>query len=731
MDWLKLLLFAIMERIFPMTNKVEILAPAGNMECLIAALHAGADAIYCAGANFGARAYAANFDNEQMARAVTLVHQYGAKLYVTMNTLLFEDEIESAMDQVAYYYKIGIDALLIQDLGFFDLIHQCYPDFELHCSTQMNIHDVNGVRFAKQIGAKRVVLARECSRSMVQACCKEGIEIEVFAYGALCSSYSGQCYISAYSQQRSGNRGACGQNCRLPYQLKVDGKLYDDHDQKHMMSLNDLNLLNKVKDLMDDGVSSLKIEGRMKSSAYVYYVTSLFVKARNMALKGQSYKISTEEEKTLKLLFNRGFTLGYYYSQHDRTLRSMHRPNHMGIPVGKVLGYKNGTITIKCMDTINQGDGLRALNDTKDQGIYVHTMKLNHHYVTSANKGDIVDLVTNAKVNVNDIIVKTSDQILLDSINQSIDQSSQQLTLSIDIDILNKKTLTIYGKDNLNRALSKTYTVDLQQSDKANILHDSLVKSFTKIKETPFKLNELTVSDDYYFLSMSSINALRRDFMESFLLSLHKNRNNVQPLPYQSFTYDIDCPKPLVWLEKEDINKRFSAYRCVSSNVNYGEKIQPLIHLDNEITEGEVIQYIGDIDGKFHIALSSIPLTNSYTLQFLLQHNTVGTVNYECNEQQVNQLMEAYTQRNNQKPLVYQCKEGTFRLMSMNDCLVKSILQAKVHCQMCHQHTITLTDRNQNTYRVEGDENCILHCYSTTYEKYSIHPDAIALMQWL
>ena len=714
-----------------MTRKMEILAPAGNMECLVAALHAGADAIYCAGTSFGARAYAANFDNDQIKEAVKLVHQYGARLYVTMNTLLFEDEIQQAMEQVKYYYHIGVDALLIQDLGFFDLVHQTYPDFELHCSTQMNIHDVNGVNFAKKMGAKRVVLARECDRAMVQACCQQGIEIEVFAYGALCSSYSGQCYISAYSQHRSGNKGACGQNCRLPYQLKMDGKSVDDHEQKHMMSLNDLNLLTKVNDMYADGVDSLKIEGRMKSSAYVYYVTSLFVKARNLAYENKVFKLSKKEENTLKVLFNRGFTLGYYYSQHDRNLRSMNRPNHMGIPVGKVVSVKNGNITIKCLDDIHQGDGLRALNDVKDQGIYVHTMKKEYKYVDSAIKGEVITLVSNASVSVNDLIVKTSDQRVLDTINEYIEQTNQRLALSIDIDILNKKTLAIYGKDSLNRALSKTYKVELQESEKRDILVNSFEKSFTKIKETPFYLDSISISEDYYFLAMSVINDIRRDFMECFLNSLHKEKEVPQANEYATLTHQLATPQSFVWAEKKGAKGKYQDLDIYSSNQAYGTPIQPLVHLRNETTQGLIIQYIGDIDGSLHYALPSIPVTNSYTLQFLLRLNVIPCINYECDSHQVDALMENYRLRNGQKAVVFQLKEGTMRLMSMNDCLVKAVLNAKVHCQTCHQHTMTLTDRNKNVYRVEGDNNCVLHCYSTDVRNYSIHDDAIAFYQWL
>ena len=198
-------------------NRVEILAPAGDLETLKLAINAGADAIYLGLNNFGARAFAKNFSYEEYEEAITYAHLRNVKIYVTMNTLLNEDEISNAIKQVDYLYEHQVDALIIQDLGLLNIVSQKYPDLELHASTQMHIHNRSGIKFLKDKGIKRVVLARETPLAVIEECQKENIDIEIFAYGALCVSYSGQCLMSSCLKNRSGNKGMCAQNCRMIY----------------------------------------------------------------------------------------------------------------------------------------------------------------------------------------------------------------------------------------------------------------------------------------------------------------------------------------------------------------------------------------------------------------------------------------------------------------------------------------------------------------------------------
>ncbi len=276
----------------------ELLSPAGDMEALAAAILGGADAIYVGGKRFGARAYAKNFDTEELKLAVRLCHVHGVRLYVTLNTLVFDKEIDDALEYAKLLYEIGVDALIVADIGVAALIRERVPNLELHASTQMGVHNTEGVNFAKKLGITRVVLARECSyRDIKNITAESDAECEVFLHGALCVCHSGQCLFSSIVGGRSGNRGECAQPCRLPY-----------NKGKYILSLKDLSLANHVKELIDSGVSSLKIEGRMKSPEYVYEVTRIYRK-----LLDENRNSDIEENKRLASVFSRGgFTDGYF-----------------------------------------------------------------------------------------------------------------------------------------------------------------------------------------------------------------------------------------------------------------------------------------------------------------------------------------------------------------------------------------------------------------------------------
>ncbi len=253
----------------------EILAPVGSMEALNAALAAGCDAVYFGLPSFGARAFANNFDLETTKEVIERCHLCGVKAYITMNTILYEDEIEDAYQMAKKVHSFGVDALIIQDLGFIHLLHHRLPNLVLHASTQLSVTNPYQIEQLKKLGVKRVVLARECSKEEIQACVDTGIEVEVFVHGALCICYSGQCYFSSVHYGRSGNRGMCAQPCRMKYTLYEDGNKVDTHGE-YVLSPKDLSLIDEVNTLADMGVCSLKIEGRMKSAYYLATVVSSY-----------------------------------------------------------------------------------------------------------------------------------------------------------------------------------------------------------------------------------------------------------------------------------------------------------------------------------------------------------------------------------------------------------------------------------------------------------------------
>ena len=285
----------------------ELLAPAGSMEALYAAVEAGADAVYLGGKLYGARAFAKNFDEEGIRAAVRYCHLHGVRVYVTVNTLLFDKELSDALRYLHFLYEAGVDAIISADLGLISLLRRQLPDLEIHASTQMSLHNAEGVRFAESLGITRAVVARECSLADIRTIVNESpLEIEVFLHGALCVCHSGQCLFSSLVGGRSGNRGECAQPCRLPY----NGK------DRYPLSLKDLSLSGHVRELIDLGVSSLKIEGRMKSPSYVYGVTSIY---RRLLDEGRN--ATPEENRALASLFSRGgFTDGYAVGRCERPM---------------------------------------------------------------------------------------------------------------------------------------------------------------------------------------------------------------------------------------------------------------------------------------------------------------------------------------------------------------------------------------------------------------------------
>lgn len=304
-------------------NKIEILSPAGSFEALKAAVDSGADAVYFGGRAFSARKNAVNLSDEEIAEAVKYAHLRGVKMYVAVNTIMFDTELESAFNFIKFCYETGVDAVIIQDLGILRLMRKYFPDFPVHASTQMTIHNLDGARLAKKLGFSRVVLSRELSFEDIKHIASNcDIELEVFVHGALCMSYSGQCLMSSFLGGRSGNRGACAQPCRLPYTLySDDGTKISDSD-KYLLSLKDLCLIDYISDLKKIGVTSLKIEGRMKSSAYVSAVTGIYNKYRDGG------DVLLQDKTLLENIFSRdGFTDGHFKANQGRNMLS-YQKNH-------------------------------------------------------------------------------------------------------------------------------------------------------------------------------------------------------------------------------------------------------------------------------------------------------------------------------------------------------------------------------------------------------------------
>lgn len=374
-------------------REVELLAPAGGMESLIAAVQAGCDAVYLGGDAFGARAFAGNFDREQMAEAIRYAHRYGVRVYVTMNTLIYEDEMEAALAYARFLYEHDADALLLQDIGLCDRIRQELPDFELHAPTQMHIHNEAGMETARRLGISRVVLPRESTIEEIRSLSGQGMEIEVFVHGALCVCYSGQCLMSASLMGRSGNRGECAQPCRMRYELyreEMQGANKIPAQGAYLLSPKDLFTLHELDALLDAGVSSLKIEGRMKKPEYVAQVVSMYRAAIDAWKQKRQLPLDAQKEWDLRKLFNRGFTKGHAFHASGRAMMNPIRPNHQGVVLGEVIAVSDRRITIRLSEDLHQGDGIRILGKEEDAGCIVNRLYKDGKLVAHAKKGEVV-----------------------------------------------------------------------------------------------------------------------------------------------------------------------------------------------------------------------------------------------------------------------------------------------------------------------------------------------------
>ncbi|MBR3264672.1 MAG: U32 family peptidase [Erysipelotrichaceae bacterium] len=672
-------------------RKAELLAPAGNFECLKAAIKGGADAVYLGGKNFSARAFAKNFDSDELEEAVRYAHLRNVRIFVTINTLMSDNEINNALKIADYYYRINVDALLVQDLGLFYVLKERYPDFELHCSTQMHVHNIEGVRNAKKLGFSRVVLARESTLDLIQEACKEGIEIETFVHGAICVSYSGQCLMSSVTKKRSANRGMCAQCCRLRYEL------YDEEDKRiktdtdYLLSPKDMFLLNDIPDLIEAGVSSFKIEGRMKSAAYVQYVTSLYRKAIDNALSDKPYSLSDEEMSDLKVLFNRNFTNDLLHGKSD--LFGQKTPNHLGIPIGKTVSFKQGRLYFRLDSDLSQFDGIRI----NDFGCIVNRLYKDGFLVSHAQAGDIVAI--DAKENLSGLVFKTLDHNLEEKLLQN-DEKHIPISIHVELKPENKARLTVKTDSQVFKYESD---IIVQKALKAPLNKDNLLKAFSRLNETAYYLDSLSCELEDAFLTIKDLNEIRRNMVEAldeFRLSSFKRTIYPRTFEYHELT-DEDYEGQLI--ENGDEAVLNDAVYPVSYVINT-ESIYP---------EGEraLISDFGGLlkDYEAKIAYYTLNCANSYTYEFLKRCGFKQIIlSTELHDNEIADLIKAYKERNNIVIRPYIFKNGNRVLMYIKTNPLDRYMDKQKHYYLSdgsndylirHSHEITElieTDKDHN-----------------------------------
>lgn len=427
-----------------MLRKPELLAPAGNWESLVAAVENGADAVYLGGKSFNARQSAGNFDDREIERAVEFAHVRGVKVHVTVNVLLDDRELPGAVRFLHFLQRCGADAAIVQDLGLVRLARRAVPELPLHASTQMTVHNLPMVHLLKETGIKRVVLARELPLQAVKEIVRQGgIEVEVFIHGALCVCYSGQCLMSSLIGGRSGNRGRCAQPCRLQYAL-VDRQGRELAATRvvgqYLLSPRDLNLSEHLPDLVEAGVSSLKIEGRMKRPEYVATVVRIYRALLDRAAAGGEFFVTPDEAGELAQIFNRDFTTGYFFGRPGRELMSYKRPNNRGVRLGRVRKVikKGKLVEISLEAPLRVGDGIEVwVSEGGRVACVVGRILQGGQPVRHAPAGTVVQLDIPGRVFPGDRVFKTHDADLMERARASFASPKEQKKIPL--------TFTVYA----------------------------------------------------------------------------------------------------------------------------------------------------------------------------------------------------------------------------------------------------------------------------------------------
>ncbi|TYQ16810.1 UNVERIFIED_CONTAM: putative protease [Acetivibrio alkalicellulosi] len=508
-------------------KNVELLSPCGHWESFLAAVENGADAVYLGGKDFSARQFASNFDNEILKQAIKYAHLRSVNVYLTMNTLISDDELKSALNFLNEAYCLGIDGVIVQDIGLAKEISRFFPNLPLHGSTQMTIYNLEGVKALEEMGFKRVVLARELTLEEINyITVNTSIETEVFVHGALCISYSGQCLLSSIIGGRSGNRGKCAQPCRLLYQL--------GNKKSYYLSPKDLCTINILDEIVNTGVKSLKIEGRMKGAEYVAVVVKIYRKYLNKVLNGEKVTVEEEDIKDLERVFNRGgFTQGYFKGKTGREMMSFEKPKNWGTNLGKVISYDKSckSIRLKLEDQLSIGDGIEVWNkDDESPGTIVTSIKVGDKDIKEAQPSNTV-LVGSIRGNFSkgDKVYKTSNKKLMINARQTFTGKFNRKILIKGSIIIKHGIRALFSvKDDIGNEFKVESKESPAKAQNSPLTKERVMQQISKTGATPFKFESINIDlDNDISLPISEINNMRREALSALEQHREKKYNRV------------------------------------------------------------------------------------------------------------------------------------------------------------------------------------------------------------
>ena len=698
---------------------MENLAPAGNWDALRSAVAAGADAVYLGYAAYSARAGAGNFDEQQLRDAVRFAHLHHVRVHVTVNTLIKDGEMAGVVDVLRLLSEIRVDAVLVQDLGVLRMARRCFPDLPIHASTQMAIHNATGVRFCRNQGMTRAVLARECSAAEIALAAKEGIEIEVFGHGAQCVAVSGECLFSSVVGGRSGNRGRCAQPCRLLYTYR--GKTAAWLSPRDVCMRDDLPELNKA------GVASIKLEGRLKRPEYVATIANSYRNAIDAMDNGHFRKADENEMTGLRQIFSRGgFMRGYAMGAEDAGVIDPARVSHGGVKIGRVEFAAGNMARVRLERSLDDGDGLQIRTAQGDaELIYAG-------HDTEAGQIAVVRLRS-------DIRTKAGDEVYRLTSEKQLQWARSLAIPAIPADMAliayPGKPLALTMTDGESSVTVTGDTVAPAQSRAMS--EEDARRSLGKLSDTPFSLRTLTVQTAGAFVPVSALNQLRREacqqLAEARIAAFTRKAGREEPADDLIYPDTPDAPSMAIVRTREQADAmqgaadllvwypedfRVDALESGLRDMPDGVWLQlPTVCEEKTLDEldafvqrnagklgGIVLGSVGQLGRTWNVPMgagSGIPVMNRRAAQFLLEQGCrFVTASSELSGAELRTLMQ------NHPPVVVPAY-GREQLMLLHHCPARTYLgltKGHAACRMCDQHSPdalagqTLTDRRGTVY---------------------------------
>lgn len=680
-------------------SKKELLCPVGNMEALKQAIYNGADAVYLGGKKFGARKYANNFTEEELIEAINFVHLYDKKIYITVNTIIYNDEIDECLGYLKFLYENNVDAVIMQDIGLISLTHKIYPDLEIHASTQAHNHNLENINFMQELGVKRVILARELSLKEINSFATD-IDLEVFIHGALCICYSGCCLFSSLNGTRSGNRGECVGSCRLPYRLS-NGQSDIKTEGDYLISAKDLCSADNFEEIMKSNIKSLKIEGRMKSPEYVGFVTRFYRNLIDQFETNGKITINKDDVQKLKKLFNREFTKGYLFEEENKNITNINTSNHIGTKLGEILEIKNHKLKIKLTDDLNQEDGIRICSN--NTGMIVNLLYNEKGLLVNKVSKNNICYIDN-KTNVTEIgpVLKTIDKKLIEELAIL---KEPKIAISIKVKALINEPLEIEVTDGKN-TINKSFNI-VEEALKTPITKENIKEQFAKTGSTPFTVKEIIVeNDDNIFISLKYLNEVRRNILDELkevrTSKINEKRFIKNNIIFKDYKTNIKTINVLVRNEEQlltclafDVNIYTDDYQLYlkykNDNVYYRTN-RVMTHFPDYNNENLLITETGAIKyAKNNNVISDyfLNVVNDYSINLLHEKGIKKvTLSVEMDLDKINKL---YLENFNLELIVY----GRAELMVMKHCLLNKLVNnGEKTCNICEKQYY-LKDNNK------------------------------------